>query len=367
MYRYNKYYSITNLDDTPEIAEDYGEYGAIPPGTILKDEEGCHWLCYAAWADIPGSFTTKDHKARFVSLEGIKSQYEELEHTRAAYIIENEEELLPFEEAPVCAVSMAFFSNPYGDNAKAPYPEVREQINKAFNINIADWTTRRDSALNLNGQSFIGNLYSINVAYYHDDYAGQAPYLRCVIDASGLGGDRDKLPKGWIYPRLRFFTKYSHNKNRTLMLYDPFTGYSNVTPVPADEFSSAKRSDTGKRDGNFGVFDEYSATYNAELYNKEPTRYVTPYWEKVFVLRYMELEDPSGDIKSSYNGKKFEVVYKPKSDAEQLLRILGAQFWLSRGHNPGNFDWCTMDGKKFELGYYTSNASWPTIDDENNM
>jgi hypothetical protein len=41
--------------------------------------------------------------------------------------------------------------------------------------------------------------------------------------------------------------------------------------------------------------------------------------------------------------------------------------YLASGHNPGNFDWCTMDGKKFEMRYYKSNAGWPTVEDEANM
>ena len=235
--------------------------------------------------------------------------------------------------------------------------------------------------------SYPGFLTCINVAYYdknlvfdrdsslseddEDRYGYGEFYLRCVVDNSGLGRERASLPKGWKMPRLRYFRYYRHDPNRLLALSDTYLDFNYITkgkPVPADEFSHAKRSKTGKRDGDFTVENCWWSIYNAKDYNDNPKESVTPYREKVFVLRYREFDDPSNGFMSVYGGKKYTILYEPKGDMKSKFRLdLSGQMNLSSGHNPGNFDWCTMDGKKFEMRYYKSNAGWPTAADEPNM
>jgi hypothetical protein len=312
------------------------------------------------------------------------------EANRDGFFLLHPEELLPFEEAPACAAILSQWVMSTGDGAKQEMVAFRQNIDKILFDNekhLTDWETERDSALILNNVSYPGFLTCINVAYYdknlvfdrdpslseddEDRYGYGEFYLRCVVDNSGLGRERVNLPKGWKMPRLRYFRKYRHDPNRLLALSDTYLDFNYITkgkPVPADEFSHAKRSKTGKRDGDFTVENCWFSIYNAKDYNDNPQESVTPYREKVFVLRYREFDDPSNGFMSVYGGKKYTILYEPIGDMKLKFRLdLSGQMYLASGHNPGNFDWCTMDGKKFEMRYYKSNASWPTLEDEANM
>ena len=377
VYRYNKYYGITNLDVTPEIAENYEEHGAIAPGTILKDEEGCHWVCYSAWGDYEGIFTTADHKARFFSLDRLSESVEGIYNVRKNWeepdkgSFTNNEDLLPESEAPALAIFLTFISASNADAENPPIVKLREQIHSAFNINLRDWQTHRDSTLSYNGGQFPGDLYSFNVAYMpaNGRKKGTQPYLRFVLDNSGMGSNRSNLPNWLQYPRLRFFKKYNDGSNLTLDLTHTYKSSGFITAdkyVKADEFSRAKRVNTGLRDGDFTVKDVIDQDFTSGDFNKYPKVFGTPYREKVLVVRYLELEDPTGNgqMKSEYGGKKYTVVYSPTEGDLAVLRIQGmGQAFLARGHNPGSYNWCTMDGKKYELNYFTECSTWPLATD----
>ena len=371
VYRYYRDVNRTESGDLinkePEKTENnpYKYYGAIIPGTILRDDAGTNWLCYSNWADND-TYCTKDHKARFISLN-IECR-EEVNQTGdnkdySTFFLKDKKELPSLDDAAIAAVVLSYWASTSDEGAAAPISTIREKINETFNINLADFLTVRDSALTIDGKTFPGSLKSINIAYYNgdnDDYTNN--YLRLVIDASGLGRKRDELPKEWDYPRLRFFTRYNDKSGRMLNLFDVFEKHAFIHGkefIPSDPFSRAVRPGTQKGDGNFYVSDLYTESYDPRLFNTNPQKFGTPYREKVIVARYLELDNVSGEVQSTYNGKKYTIVYQPESIfAEPLFANCAGQNYLGRGHNYGGYKNCQMDNKDYELGFFTRYVDW---------
>jgi len=372
-YRYNQTWGITDLSVAPEQLSESTkkpQWGAIAPGTILKDEKGHHWLCYAAWTDSEEIGITKDRKARFISLDGIGVEPGQLRAWGGGNVSANVftddalEELMPFAEAPICAVVLALWASTEGEGQTATLSEVRSQIDSAFGISLADFLTVRDSALVVDNVTHNGVLSAINLAYYEGEGAESTNrYLRYVCDESGMSSHRTQLPESLKYPRYRFFTKYT-DSDELLDLTHPFKDFGFVTAyksVPYDGFSHAMHHDTKQRDGSFTIADAYTDVYSPLLYNQDPKKYVTPYREKVIVARYREIYDPAESlgIPTSYDGHTYTVVYRPTGANELLLRtVSAAQRLLAGDRNKSVPNICTMDGETYLFDYYTFSPQW---------
>jgi hypothetical protein len=278
-------------------------------------------------------------------------------------------DLMPEEEAPVAAIILCGLTKTTGDGAGEAHIHFRKEMADLWNIDLSQFSTPRDSAFVKDNEEYPGNVYALSLAYMPTNGRtnGTQPYLRYVEDQSGLAEGRLGLPKWFVYPRMRFFKRYHDNSNTMLDLTHPFAASNFISenhPVSADEFSRSKHKNTGRRYGDFTMNDCYNVPFNALLYNQQPTQYVTPYREKVLLVRYLELEDPSGKFHETYDGKRYQLISKPDYVPEMLYRNSPpGQLQLGHSINPGNFEWCTMDGEKFDIDYYIENVSFPKAEE----
>ena len=371
VYVYNKETNKnvrTELETEEMIEEEskvkYEDWGSISPGTVIRDADGTRWICYSDWTDIMG-YTTADHKARFISFDGLTTSTEVFANGQQGSFVSNAD-LMPEREAPVAAVILSPFTLP---SAPGPVAYFQDKCKELWNIDLSMFRTERDSAFIYDGQAYEGTMYYLSLAYM--PAAGRTPatqpYLRYVQDGSGIGKQRQMLPKWFNYPRLRFFKHYNADYRPLLDLAHPFAGSGFITeghPVYADEFSSCVRTSTKRRDGDFTEADIYQTPYNGLLYNQQPAQYVTPYREHALLVRYLEFDDPSGKFRGTYGGKRYTLVSKPSGDMELTFRSHGTgQFQLSHSVNPGVFTWCSMDGQRVDLGYYSNCVAFPKADE----
>ena len=360
VYVYNKIYN-KDLTKRPETSADilpvYGEYGSICPGTIIQDASGDKWLCYASWYDKEEIGTTADHKARFISLDGLTVSRENIRGTNKPGTFVDNADLVPERWAPVVACVLSQYCQKDGDGASPALVDLRQRVKDAFNVDLSDYEVRRDAYMDYEGERLFGNQEAINIAYEPEGgrLIGTQPYLRFILDSSGLNG-RNVLEDWMKYPRLWFFKKYNDGGGRTLDLTHPFLDAGFVTadsPFKADEFSSKVLTDTKQSEGDFTVNNCYTEAFDARLFNSSPSIFKTPYHEPVLVLRHLAFDDPSGDFRGVYEGDPYTIVSKPDDSHAMSLRFGVGVSVLQNANNPGQFPWCLMDGEKFDVGFFT--------------
>ena len=373
VYVYNKETNKnvrTELETEEMIEEEskvkYEDWGSISPGTVIRDADGTRWICYSGWVDDNDTEVTADHKARFISFDGLTTSTETFPNGQKGSFVSNAD-LMPEHEAPVAAIVLSQFTIP-SLMEKTPTRYFQDKCKELWNIDLTMFRISRDSTFIHDGKAYAGLMEHLSLAYMPAAGRSQAtqPYLRYIQDGSGMT-DRSSLPKWFRHPRHRFFKHYNADYRPLLDLAHPFAVSGFITvghPVCADEFSSCVRTSTKRRDGDFTVADIYQTPYNGLLYNQQPAQYVTPYREHALVVRYLEFDDPSGKFRGTYGGKRYTLVSAPTGDYEMIFRTTGAgQFLLHHTINPGSFVWCSMDGQKFDIHYYVKNNGFPTADE----
>ena len=378
VYRYYRDVLPKNLTEGPEetpstIEEEADEarkykagYGNLRTGTIVKDEEGSLWFCYYNW--FLSSFDDakiKDHYSRFISFDGIESGLD----SKNVRTIRNTD-LMPEEEAPLAALCLSYLLNddPDTDSGKSDLcKDMRTQLWERMKFSTSNRLLIRDSTVTIKpGVISEGSVDAISVAYRPQggNAPGQQRYLRLVVDQSFLSGNRTQLPDSLKYPWFHFYKKYNTedpndpNKGYYLDFEDLYFRTSVLIPdtdhcIKSDKWSRCKHRSDGQRDGDF-LYGDLILELDSDYAQFTKARNKSAYHEQVIVARYMQVDDPWPDKvpNLSTDGKKFTVVYEPKTpknEDELLMQLVTQANYISSAYDPG---YCFMDGQKYNMGIY---------------
>ena len=208
IYRYNKYYDITDLSVEPETFDEGGApvslqvsnaptsgEGAYLPGDVVEDEEGSRWFCIAG---SPYSNSTypmvTDRNAWFISFDGVKTNND------VATNIVKEEDLpelcvrlgvamnfLSSNTMPSNDYKLDFENNSRGVIGKHILDYAGVDLLKMFNGVDSTWTVVNPSDNKVvNSRSFS---LSFNIAYV-DGQTNRQAIARIIYDQTQAGNQR---------------------------------------------------------------------------------------------------------------------------------------------------------------------------------
>ena len=208
IYRYNKYYDITDLSVEPETFNEGGDpismqvsnaptngEGTYLPGDVVEDEEGSRWFCIAG---SPYSNSTypmvTDRNAWFISFDGVKTNND------VATNIVKEEDLpelcvrlgvamnfLSSNNMPSNDYKLDFENNSRGVIGKHILDYAGVDLLKMFNGVDSTWTVVNPSDNKVvNSRSFS---LSFNIAYV-DGQTNRQAIARIIYDQTQAGNQR---------------------------------------------------------------------------------------------------------------------------------------------------------------------------------
>ena len=354
------------LTERPEITptvpynqEKYaGNHGYFLFGSIYQDEEGSYWLCYSNWYNYTDQVKTKDHYARFVSFDNLKTTKQTSDYGSGKFYTSD---LIPQREAPLALALLlplcdADPDNTDGDSARNA--AIREKIRQFSNYDMGV-VLRRDTlcAVPYNGKTVNvhGSVKAISLMYEPEFGLdeGEQPYLRMINDQSKTGPERTQVADS-AYNAAHFYTEYnvssSHPLGRYVMdLTDLFSINPNDNSVPADKWSRCARTSNGQRDGDFKPSDRYKVSFDASLFMTKPTQYVSAYREPVIAPRFMMIDDPWTDrMPTEGVPHTLTEVYRPSGSEDVIAQnILTVDSYLLMYFIDDKH--CFMNGRKYKL------------------
>jgi len=152
-------------------------------------------------------------------------------------------------------------------------------------------------------------------------------FMRYVFDGTRVAGNRTDG-----HPYHYFYTGHSLNQtplndptlDATQSFYWSGRTYFNETVedyyVPFDRWSHCKRTDTGKRDGDFTPYKEQ---YDWRKFKPgaKPRRYST-YFEPITFAAFLAIDDDNSSFfKGSYGGKTYTLVSDPMTPQDKDLNF----------------------------------------------
>lgn len=379
VYTYNNVQGITPGENTkPEadltaknVDSRYdGDYGFFYPGVIIQDDEGTRWFCIAGWYDLDGVFKSSDHKARFISLDGITTAQETYNGQTGSFI--SNSDLLPEKEAPLAAIMinrMALWAD-WQKITNEGHLAIKDKFKEIYGVDITTLGIQRDSTYTYKTNTLHANVDYTSVFYRPTGgrTAGTQPYLRFVHDITGMAPQRDNLEKYMRYPWARFYKKYNDGSNRLMDATHMFRNAGYITadqPVKADMWSNCYRHETTNRDGDFTYAKTYDVNFDWQLLHNNNTKYVSAYHEPIVAMRYLELDDPVGDqFRGTYNGKKYQLIYKLDNPGYEISVRFDLPGGIGSYHNwidrttQVPLKGCEMDNEPYELPYIAYSNVW---------
>lgn len=317
-------------------------YGYFVPGSIIEDEQGTRWLCYAGWAEND-QYMTNDRKARFVAFENFTTKSETVNGTQQTFA---DGDLIPEEQVPVLGYLLYLISD-YAAKAK---PEAYQKVlleayNKVSGPLASSLYVSRDTTYYYPGDPVgsISHTYATNFVYMPATGrpAGKQPYMRYIIDNTRTGSQRNSHV-GEAYPYWQLYTRYTGSQQQLDLLhvlklsdYIPQNG-----PVKADKWSSSVRTATKKRDGDFTADNRFANAQNNYNFNdfkavsNQQPGFTSAYHEPVIVARYLELDDPGKVFMTNYNGRNYQLVSQPDEgfcDWTHFGEITNGIMWMYTG------------------------------------
>ena len=334
-----------------------GNHGYFLWGSIYRDEEGSYWLCYFNWYNYTEEVKTKDHYARFISFDKLKTTTQTSDFGSGKFYTS---ELIPQREAPLAlAILMSICgTNPNTDANNAMHKNIRQKIKQFSNYDVGVVLVR-DTLCTVDNNGTIvnihGNIDALSLMY-EPEYGldeGEQPYLRMIKDASKTGPERTQLAK-MAYDVGHFYTEYNvpgdHPLGRYLMdLTDLFSINPSNNTIPADKWSRCARSSNGQRDGDFKPSDRYKVSFDASLFMTKPTQYVSAYHEPVIAPRFMMIDDPWTDrMPTEGIPHTLTEVYRPYGNEDSIMQNILAVDGALQMYMIDD-DHCFMNGRKYKI------------------
>ena len=341
VYVYNKLHGI-DLNEDPEITvkdaeDDATMFGYFIPGTIMKESDGTRWLCYYSWFDENGTGQFEKKKAKFISFDNIQTATETIsnasgDNANGTFVVNSD--LIPESEIPF----LAFFLANYSASSSTFEANFRAAVGEYLNVSLKDLFSDRDTIHVYPEGESIGHLRAVNFAYTPTGgrTKGTQPYMRYVNDGSHVGSLRTVDKEA--YWRNMSYKRYHTENGGTLDLVDLFSAYNRITePVNGDKWSQAKRNGTNYRDRDFTKDDLYSGAFDCRKFFYDVTagkwpelvtkngysrsKYVSPYWDPVIFIRFMEVDDTSTEFKGTYGGRRFTLL-RETAENEHLPAVV---------------------------------------------
>jgi hypothetical protein len=299
-------------------------FGYFMPGTIIKESDGTRWLCYYSWFDENATGQFEKKKAKFISFDNIQTATETISDASGDYAngtFAVNSDLIPESEIPF----LAFFLPNYAASISTFEQTFREAVKNFLGVSLKDLFSDRDTTYVYPEGNSNGHLRAVNFAYIPTGgrTKGTQPYMRYVNDGSHVGSLRTVDKEA--YWRNMNYKRYHTENGRLLDLVDLFSAYNKITePVKGDKWSQAKRNGTNFRDRDFTKDDLYSGAFDCRKFFYDITstkwpevvtengytrpKYVSPYWEPVVFIRFMEVDDTSTEFKGTYGGRRFTLL-----------------------------------------------------------
>ena len=329
--------------------------GFFTVGSVIKDEQGTQWMCFSGWVNN-GSFRSKDMKARFFSLQNIRTAEETVSgsNQKGTFAVGD---LMPEDEAPLFAFFLKWASQfcEEATPSKISNIEFKNTFTSFSEIKPEDLVLSRDSTYTYpDGDKSNCNIYFTNVAYIPNNgrTTGTQPYMRYIQDNT-LCGSRRTAHTATAYPKTRFNTIYSGGTGK-MDLTHLFTASSYIADkgtIKADAYSRCKRTKDGVRDGDFTAQDRYTENYNFKLFSSDMSKFKSAYHEPVIVARYLELDDPGDNFKGTYNGHTYTLVSQPSDNLKFIMtfgEFVNGLMWTV---NTSTFAKTVKDGQLYKLPY----------------
>ena len=368
VYRYYRHVLQKNLTDAPEETKKPSDqsglanmqYGFLQAGTVIQDENGTNWVCYAGWVDQPGMYVTKDRKARFFTVKGATASYLTTDNGNGILFTKD----LPKENEAENLVFMLVQAS------KDNYGEIYKSCQEYLNLDLTQYAVYRDTTMtHKSGVVIQGQGISLSIPY---EPAGgwsspSQPYLRFIYDSTYSGEGRTKLPQEMQYVGGHYYTRYNDSRADMMDLVHCLSAGNYVTadrPIPSDKWSRCQRHDTGTRDGNYTVNNLNKKTYvDISDFIYEPKKNTNPYFEPVLFVRYLELDDDSMSFKGTYNGKSYSLIYNPNGGKKDLIlrdvTTTATVFGMIYNRpNSENHVWCTKNNQPYTPDLFKENMFW---------
>lgn len=332
------------------------EYGFFFTGSIIEDETGTRWFCYAGWQDNK-DIKTIDKKARFFTFQNIQTQQEPISggSGQGTFAVGD---LMPEKEAPLFCYFLSFLDTQNIGSVAAPTREyLVSHFDEMGGPKCNQIMTRRDTTYIYPDDNTVSHacIFSSNVVYLPENgrTVGTQPYMRYINDQTLMGDNRD-THKTTAYFYQHFNSNY-HDRAAQLDLTHLFTASNYLTnnaAIPWDKYSHCKHEGTENRDGGFSAADRYTTGYNTLLFNQDPSRYKSAYHDPVIVARYLELDDPGESFRTTYNGHTYKLISQPND----LIKVLinGGEFigGLIFTHNESTgIVWTNKNGVGWNIPY----------------
>ena len=349
VYVYNKYYfqrtpnKMCDLNQEPEVTVNADvTRGYFQPGTVIMDERGNRWVCYAGWFDnneMTGAVS--DRTARFISFDAVKGNQQEWTYGNQSALIANN--LIPREEVALAAICLRSAAFPASNADRKLQASLRDYLG----VNVADLVLQRDSVVRTARQTSTASILAMNLAYSpFEGHTGSQPILRYITDGTRVAGNRSDLEDNYRYHY--FYTRISNDNYTQLDAAQRFRGYNqwNVERVPYDQWSHCMLHGTNQRDGDYYIANAYREGYSWDLfkYNTEARKwayteknngltrpkYLSVFHEPITFVSYLAITDDDEDFfKGIYGRKKYGLVADPMSDNEKNTTF---QFWYEYIH-----------------------------------
>ena len=368
VYRYYRDVLQKNLTDAPEETKKPSDqpglanmqYGFLQAGTVIQDENGINWVCYAGWVDQPGMYVTKDRKARFFTTKGAATSYLTTDNGNGILFTTD----LPKENEAENLVFMLLQAS------KDNYGEIYKSCQEYLDLDLRRYAVYRDTTMtHKSGVVIDGQGMSMNIPY---EPAGgwtspSQPYLRFIYDSTYSGEGRTRLPQEMQYVGGHYYTRYNDSRADLMDLVHCLSAGNYVTadrPIPSDKWSRCKRHDTGTRDGNYTVNNLTKKSYiDVSDFIYDPKKNTNAYFEPVLFVRYLELDDDALSFKGTYNGKSYSLIYSPNKGKKDLIlrdvTTTATVFGMIYNRpNSENHIWCTKNNQPYTPDLFKENMFW---------
>lgn len=365
IYRYNQKTGDKVGKDEKQVTDDKvsaTEEGYFFTGSVIEDETGTRWYCYAGWQD--GEVLTVDRKARFFSFQNFQTAEEKLingydsddVHTKGLFATGD---LMPEKEAPLFGYFLDFIYN-MAPNVSAANPVEQayvDNFNEMGGLRANELMVTRDTIYvypDNNAQSE-AKIRCVNIAIIPDDGrdTGSQPYMRYIIDGTRVGANRGGHDG---YPINHFNTCYTDFGASLdlvhLYKYCKFMTDRQLTAIHYDKWSHCKRRGTNERDGDFRTTSRHTARYLYTDYKEDPGDFTSAYYEPVVFARYLELDDPGIAFRETYGGHKYKLIYQPNQNArDQAMKGKFCNGLLWAVNHAGKEPMTYKDGEPYNISY----------------
>ena len=355
VYVYNKYYyqnepnGMYDLNKEPEeTAPDNNNKtrGFFAPGTVIRDERGNRWVCYASWCDTDIA-KSPSHTSFFFSFDAVESVKQAVTSTDATIKHGDfAKNLVTEDEVFKLGIALRGAAFPASEADRQLAASMRQHLG----IDPLDLVARRDSMVTTKVETARADIISMNLAFTPNDDipSGCQPIMRYVTDCTRIAGNRADIKED----NYRYHYLYDNYYNKTFIgigeniehaipldathgFYWKGRTYRNRLDedmtidnfeVPYDRWSHCKWYGTDRRDGNFTSKDYYNEAYDWRKFNPgaSPRRYSTWFEPITFVATLQIDDDDRTFFQGVYGGKKYTLVTDPMTE---IYKDQNFQFW----------------------------------------